>query len=191
MCSPNGAAERSSGCSRSRCRSRSHRHHREPWTADAGALRAQNRAMRRSCAADRELSFVARAGRGAAGRAARGRSTGGSDRPRRGRPRDERVIDIIVPRGGASLIEQVQQRRAASRSSLSKASATPISTAPPTRRRHARGHPQRQDAARLGRGATETLLVDQAAAMLPPILADLKKAGCELRERPRGARSGR
>ena len=44
-------------------------------------------------------------------------------------------------------------------------------------------------------GATETLLVDRAVAgtMLPPILADLRAAGCELRGDPevRGDRSRR
>jgi len=95
------------------------------------------------------------------------------------------VIDIIVPRGGASLIERVQRE-----------SRIPVIA-------HLEGlcHTYIDGAADPGKaraivlnakmrrvsicGATETLLVDRKAlAMLPPILADLRKAGCELRGDP-------
>src|SRR5215472_17023731 len=95
------------------------------------------------------------------------------------------VIDIIVPRGGASLIERVQRE-----------SRIPVSA-------HLEGlchtyidgaaDPEKARAIALNAkmrrvsicGATETLLVDRKAkAMLPPILADLQKAGCELRGDP-------
>jgi glutamate-5-semialdehyde dehydrogenase len=92
------------------------------------------------------------------------------------------VIDIIVPRGGASLIERVQRE-----------SRIPVIA-------HLEGlcHTYIDGAADPGKaraivlnakmrrvsicGATETLLVDRKAkAMLPPILAALRAAGCELR----------
>src|SRR5580693_1105372 len=95
------------------------------------------------------------------------------------------VIDIIVPRGGASLIERVQRE-----------SCIPVIA-------HLEGlchtyidgaaDPEKARAIALNAkmrrvsicGATETLLVDRAAiSMLPPILADLRKAGCELRGDP-------
>jgi len=95
------------------------------------------------------------------------------------------VIDIIVPRGGASLIERVQRE-----------SRIPVIA-------HLEGlchtyidggaDPEKARAivlnAKMRRvsicGATETLLVDRkAVAMLPPILADLRAAGCELRGDP-------
>jgi glutamate-5-semialdehyde dehydrogenase len=95
------------------------------------------------------------------------------------------VIDIIVPRGGASLIERVQRE-----------SRIPVIA-------HLEGlchtyidggaDPEKARAivlnAKMRRvsicGATETLLVDRkAAAMLPPILAELRQAGCELRGDP-------
>ena len=95
------------------------------------------------------------------------------------------VIDIIVPRGGASLIERVQRE-----------SRIPVIA-------HLEGlcHTYIDGAADPGKarsivlnakmrrvsicGATETLLVDrQATAMLPPILAELRAAGCELRGDP-------
>ncbi len=92
-------------------------------------------------------------------------------------------IDIIVPRGGRSLIERVQAE-----------SRIPVIA-------HLEGlcHVYVDRAADLGKarrivlnakmrrvsvcGAAETLLVDRAAAarMLPPILADLRAAGCEIR----------
>ena len=94
-------------------------------------------------------------------------------------------IDIIVPRGGASLIERVQRE-----------SRIPVIA-------HLEGlcHTYIDGAADPGKaraitlnakmrrvsicGATETLLVDRKAkAMLPPILTDLRAAGCELRGDP-------
>jgi glutamate-5-semialdehyde dehydrogenase len=92
------------------------------------------------------------------------------------------VIDIIVPRGGASLIERVQREsRIPVIAHLEGLCHTYIDGA---------ADPEKARAivlnAKMRRvsicGATETLLVDRRAkAMLPPILADLKKAGCELR----------
>src|SRR6516162_1041143 len=96
------------------------------------------------------------------------------------------VIDIIVPRGGLSLIERVQRE-----------SRIPVIA-------HLDGlwHTYIDGAAEPGKaraivlnakmrrvsicGATETLLVDRkiAATVLPPILADLRAAGCELRGDP-------
>src|SRR5580693_6716270 len=95
------------------------------------------------------------------------------------------VIDIIVPRGGASLIERVQREsRIPVIAHLEGLCHTYIDGA---------ADPEKARAivlnAKMRRvsvcGATETLLVDRPAkAMLPPILADLKKAGCELRGDP-------
>jgi glutamate-5-semialdehyde dehydrogenase len=95
-------------------------------------------------------------------------------------------IDIIVPRGGRSLIERVQRE-----------SRIPVIA-------HLEGicHTYVDGAAEPGKaraialnakmrrvsicGATETLLVDRqlAADRLPAILADLREAGCELRGDP-------
>jgi glutamate-5-semialdehyde dehydrogenase len=95
------------------------------------------------------------------------------------------VIDIIVPRGGASLIERVQREsRIPVIAHLEGLCHTYIDGA---------ADPEKARAivlnAKMRRvsicGATETLLVDRKAkAMLPQILADLKKAGCELRGDP-------
>jgi len=96
------------------------------------------------------------------------------------------VIDIIVPRGGASLIERVQREsRIPVIAHLEGLCHTYI---------HAAADPEkaRQIAlnAKMRRvsicGATETLLVDRTVAktVLPPILADLRAAGCELRGDP-------
>jgi glutamate-5-semialdehyde dehydrogenase len=92
------------------------------------------------------------------------------------------VIDIIVPRGGASLIERVQREsRIPVIAHLEGLCHTYIDGA---------ADPEKARAIALNAkmrrvsicGATETLLVDhKAKAMLPPILADLQKAGCELR----------
>ena len=96
------------------------------------------------------------------------------------------VIDIIVPRGGSSLIERVHRE-----------SRIPVIA-------HLEGlcHTYIDGAAEPGKaraivlnakmrrvsicGATETLVVDRkvAATLLPPILADLRAAGCELRGDP-------
>ncbi len=96
------------------------------------------------------------------------------------------VIDVIVPRGGASLIERVQREsRIPVIAHLEGLCHTYI---------HSAADPKKASAivlnAKMRRvsicGATETLLVDRAVAarMLPPILADLRAAGCELRGDP-------
>ena len=93
------------------------------------------------------------------------------------------LIDIIVPRGGKSLIERVQRE-----------SRIPViahldgnchvyverSADPETARRVAFNAKMRRPGIC---GAAETLLVDRAIArdVLPPILDDLARAGCELR----------
>src|SRR6266536_524423 len=96
------------------------------------------------------------------------------------------VIDVIVPRGGSSLIERVQREsRIPVIAHLEGLCHTYIDRA---------ADPQKARAivlnAKMRRvsicGATETLLGDRAVAttMLPPILADLRAAGCELRGDP-------
>jgi len=95
------------------------------------------------------------------------------------------IIDIIVPRGGASLIERVQREsRIPVIAHLEGLCHTYIDGA---------ADPEKARAivlnAKMRRvsvcGATETLLVDRKAkAMLPPILAALRSAGCELRGDP-------
>ena len=96
------------------------------------------------------------------------------------------VIDIIVPRGGASLIERVQREsRIPVIAHLEGLCHTYIDGA---------ADPEKARAivlnAKMRRvsicGATETLLVDRkaAATVLPAILADLRAAGCELRGDP-------
>ena len=96
------------------------------------------------------------------------------------------VIDVIVPRGGSSLIERVQREsRIPVIAHLEGLCHTYI---------HRAADPKKARAivlnAKMRRvsicGATETLLVDRAVAatMLPPILADLHAAGCEVRGDP-------
>src|SRR5947209_6752806 len=96
------------------------------------------------------------------------------------------VIDVIVPRGGSSLIERVQhESRIPVIAHLEGLCHTYI---------HRAAEPEKARAivlnAKMRRvsicGATETLLVDRAVAatMLPPILAELRAAGCELRGDP-------
>jgi glutamate-5-semialdehyde dehydrogenase len=96
------------------------------------------------------------------------------------------VIDIIIPRGGASLIERVQREsRIPVIAHLEGLCHTYIDGA---------ADPEKARAivlnAKMRRvsicGATETLLVDRKVAniILPPILADLRAAGCELRGDP-------
>ena len=96
------------------------------------------------------------------------------------------VIDIIVPRGGQSLIERVQREsRIPVIAHLEGLCHTYI---------HQAADPEKARAITLNAkmrrvsicGATETLLVDRAVArsVLPPILADLRAAGCELRGDP-------
>src|ERR1700730_9428411 len=96
------------------------------------------------------------------------------------------VIDVIVPRGGSSLIERVQREsRIPVIAHLQGLCHTYI---------HRAADPQKARAivlnAKMRRvsicGATETLLVDRKVVkiILPPILADLRAAGCELRGDP-------
>ena len=96
------------------------------------------------------------------------------------------AIDIIVPRGGASLIERVQREsRIPVIAHLEGLCHTYVNGA---------ADPEKARAivlnAKMRRvsicGATETLLVDRqvAATMLPAMLADLRAAGCELRGDP-------
>jgi glutamate-5-semialdehyde dehydrogenase len=93
------------------------------------------------------------------------------------------VIDIIVPRGGQSLIERVQREsRIPVIAHLEGLCHTYVDAA---------ADPAKARAivlnAKMRRvsicGATETLLVDRAVArtILPPVFADLRAAGCELR----------
>ncbi|MBV8121932.1 MAG: glutamate-5-semialdehyde dehydrogenase [Alphaproteobacteria bacterium] len=96
------------------------------------------------------------------------------------------VIDIIVPRGGASLIERVQREsRIPVIAHLEGLCHTYIHAAadPEKARRIALNAKMRRVSIC---GATETLLVDHEVArtILPPILADLHAAGCELRGDP-------
>jgi glutamate-5-semialdehyde dehydrogenase len=92
-------------------------------------------------------------------------------------------IDVIVPRGGRSLIERVQREsRIPVIAHLEGICHTYVDGA---------ADPEKARAivlnAKMRRvsicGATETLLVDRkvAAELLPPILCDLRAAGCELR----------
>ena len=96
------------------------------------------------------------------------------------------AIDVIVPRGGASLIERVhRESRIPVIAHLEGLCHTYI---------HAAADPAKARAIALNAkmrrvsicGATETLLIDRAVArtVLPPILADLRAAGCELRGDP-------
>ena len=96
------------------------------------------------------------------------------------------VIDVIVPRGGSSLIERVQREsRIPVIAHLEGLCHTYI---------HRAADPAKARAivlnAKMRRvsicGATETLLIDRAVAatMLPPILAELRAAGCEVRGDP-------
>ena len=93
------------------------------------------------------------------------------------------TIDVIVPRGGRSLIERVQREsRIPVIAHLEGICHTYVDAA---------ADPAKARAivlnAKMRRvsicGATETLLIDRAVAphLLPPILADLRAAGCELR----------
>jgi glutamate-5-semialdehyde dehydrogenase len=96
------------------------------------------------------------------------------------------VIDIIVPRGGASLIERVQREsRIPVIAHLEGLCHTYIhSAADPEKARKIVLNAKMRRVSVCG--ATETLLVDRAVArtLLPPILADLRAAGCELRGDP-------
>jgi len=96
------------------------------------------------------------------------------------------VIDIIVPRGGSSLIERVQREsRIPVIAHLEGLCHTYIDgAADPTKARAIVLNAKMRRVSICG--ATETLLVDRklAATVLPPILADLRAAGCELRGDP-------
>jgi glutamate-5-semialdehyde dehydrogenase len=96
------------------------------------------------------------------------------------------VIDIIVPRGGASLIERVQREsRIPVIAHLEGLCHTYIDRAADPEK--ARSIVLNAKMRRVSIcGATETLLVDRAVAarVLPPILADLRAMGCELRGDP-------
>jgi glutamate-5-semialdehyde dehydrogenase len=93
------------------------------------------------------------------------------------------LIDVIVPRGGRSLIERVQRdSRIPVIAHLEGLCHTYVDRgADPAK---ARAIVLNAKMRRTGVcGATETLLVDRAVAatQLPPILADLHAAGCEIR----------
>jgi len=96
------------------------------------------------------------------------------------------VIDIIVPRGGASLIKRVQREsRIPVIAHLEGLCHTYIDgAADPAKARAIVLNAKMRRVSICG--ATETLLVDRkvAATILPPILADLRAAGCELRGDP-------
>jgi len=93
------------------------------------------------------------------------------------------LIDVIVPRGGRSLIERVQnESRIPVIAHLEGICHTYVDRAADlekARRIVVNGKMRRTGVC----GATETLLVDRAVAAtyLPPILADLHAAGCEIR----------
>jgi glutamate-5-semialdehyde dehydrogenase len=96
------------------------------------------------------------------------------------------VIDIIVPRGGPSLIERVQREsRIPIIAHLEGLCHTYVDAAadPDKARKIVLNAKMRRVSIC---GATETLLVDRATAkvQLPAILADLRAAGCELRGDP-------
>jgi len=92
-------------------------------------------------------------------------------------------IDVIVPRGGRSLIERVQREsRIAVIAHLEGLCHTYVDAA--ADREKARAIVLNAKMRRVSIcGATETLLVDReiAAGLLPAILGDLRAAGCELR----------
>src|SRR5438445_2712258 len=96
------------------------------------------------------------------------------------------VIDIIVPRGGASLIERVQREsRIPVIAHLEGLCHTYIDgAADPEKARTIVLNAKMRRVSICG--ATENPLVDRpvAGTMLPPILADLRAAGCELRGDP-------
>ena len=94
------------------------------------------------------------------------------------------LLDLIIPRGGKSLVRARAARRRACRCwRMPRASATPTSTPPPIPRWRARIVAN----AKMRRtgicGATETLLIDRAIApaLLPLLIADLRALGCDFR----------
>ncbi len=96
------------------------------------------------------------------------------------------VIDIIVPRGGPSLIERVLAREPHSghRPSEGLCHTYVDAAADPAKARKIVLNAKMRRVSICG--ATETLLIDHAVAeaQLPAILADLRAAGCELRGDP-------
>ncbi len=95
-------------------------------------------------------------------------------------------IDIIVPRGGRSLIERVQREsRIPVIAHLEGICHTYVDGAADPRKARAIVLNAKMRRVSIC-GATETLLVDRqlAADRLPAILADLREAGCELRGDP-------
>ena len=96
------------------------------------------------------------------------------------------VIDIIVPRGGSSLIERVQREsRIPVIAHLEGLCHTYVDgAADPEKAREIVLNAKMRRVSVCG--ATETLLVDRkvVATVLPPILADLRAAGCDLRGDP-------
>ncbi|HUH83157.1 MAG TPA: glutamate-5-semialdehyde dehydrogenase [Stellaceae bacterium] len=92
-------------------------------------------------------------------------------------------IDIIVPRGGRSLIERVQREARmpviAHLEGLCHVFVDRAADAEKARRIVLNAKMRRTGVC----GAAETLLVDRAVApqLLPPILGDLHRAGCEIR----------
>jgi glutamate-5-semialdehyde dehydrogenase len=95
-------------------------------------------------------------------------------------------IDIIVPRGGRSLIERVQREsRIPVIAHLEGICHTYVDGAADPRKARAIVLNAKMRRVSIC-GATETLLVDRqlAADELPTILADLREAGCELRGDP-------
>jgi glutamate-5-semialdehyde dehydrogenase len=93
------------------------------------------------------------------------------------------LVDVIVPRGGRSLIERVQKEaRVPVLAHLEGICHVFVDRAADLEK--ARAIALNAKMRRTGIcGAMETLLVDRAVAAthLPPILADLREAGCELR----------
>jgi glutamate-5-semialdehyde dehydrogenase len=93
------------------------------------------------------------------------------------------VIDVIVPRGGSSLIERVQRESRipviAHLEGLCHTYVDGMADPEKARRIVLNAKMRRVSIC----GATETLLIDRKVARtaLPPILADLRAAGCELR----------
>jgi glutamate-5-semialdehyde dehydrogenase len=93
------------------------------------------------------------------------------------------LIDVIVPRGGRSLIERVQRDSKipviAHLEGICHAYVDRAADLAKSRSIVLNGKMRRTGVC----GATETLLVDRAVATshLPPILADLHAAGCEIR----------
>jgi len=93
------------------------------------------------------------------------------------------LIDVIVPRGGRSLIERVQRESRipviAHLEGLCHTYVDGAADLDKARRIAVNAKMRRTGVC----GATETLLIDRAvaAAYLPPILSDLHAAGCEIR----------